>query len=230
MADEQRLKDAKIQVKLDLKGAQDALDDLNKDGDRSTPGGRPPSPGRKDDRKRREDDERKAKQRPRAAAVGAAVGVAKIPGAIVAVVKTVVAASVATLVAEIVPAMISARLAQVKDDISFERGVLEIMEVAVGMPLQALGQLVRNLENTLAVGGAFVGTALDVAVSQKSLIGEADAEDVFSIAGRAAMVASAQRSLAGSRRHQRRIIFGGAIVDIADDIKDLMFKGSETNR
>jgi len=233
MGDETRLKDAKIEVKLDTAGALKALGDLeNASGGKSKPGGRPPSPGRKDERREREDEGRKRK----GGGIGvvgvgaAAAGVAGIPGFIVGVVKTLVAATVATSVSEVVPGMIAERM-RTTDDGSTGNNVAKFLQDTVGLSLDKFVAFIHTVESMAGLLPAFLGTATEISTTSKALFGEAaPIEGVFATAKTQAAVAGAMAMTSVEQRRMRRFILGTTMVEGYDQLIAMLFESTNANR
>lgn len=223
MAGEMRLKDARIEVKLDTAAALRQIDDLEKGaGGRSVPGGRPPSPGRRDEAKEREDDERKGRRRREVAERPG------IPG--MGIVKAVIGASALQLVSEMLPAMIDAKLATMASTDVFRKAVLEALKATVGKAAGGVGSAMRAVESAAPVIGAFTGTAVDVARSASLMFGGAADADIATLAKRQAAIASAEVSMERARRAAGRAGIGAAIVNEADALKAALFGGSAVTK
>ena len=230
--DEQRLKDARIELVLDTTAAKAKLDELEGGGDRSSAGKRPPSPGRKDARKEREAEERAEKLRPvrggRTAAVAAAAG-GKLSAVIIGAVKTIATASALTATAELLPGMIDAKLATMESTDKAKIAALEFIDAVIGEPLAVFARTVRNIQSAIPIISAFVGTAGDIARTQAALGLEVDGSAVR-VGGRAAAVASANVSIAKERIRLGRFGVGRAISDQADVLRAALSSTTETNR
>ena len=227
--DEQRLRDARITVKLDLDEARRKLDELEGDiGERSGAGKRPPSPGRRDERKERENEARRERLRPKGGRAAAGGKSRRLPSAVIGAIKTIVAASVVTTIGEMLPGMISAKKATFEDSDIFKRGVLSVIETVIGEPLAALAAGVRKIESAVPVISAFTGTAIDVARAEGAL--GLDTVDPIAIAKRQAAVTSVEVSLQKDRRQLGRAALGVGLVTEGEKLKSLLFGGSDTSR
>lgn len=218
MADQQRLKDARIEVQIDTSAAERALDDLTPGGG---PGQRPPEPGRDAEKDRRRDDERP----PRDGQPSVVAGVGKIPRAVVTLVRTMIAATVARQILEIVPGYIDKQLEQIPPGGLLGTGAMEaFME-------RRVGEMVRDamkggaatghaLEAAAATIPAAVGTAVDVARAQAALRGEVDIPGVGRLALQQAQLASIEAAQRARARQLGRNAAGAAIADLTNQFME----------
>lgn len=223
MAGEQRLRDAKIKVRLDTSEALRQLGDLGKGRDgASVPGGKPPAPGREDERKKREDEERRRDERRenrRSRTAGAAAAAGAVPRAVIGAAKTIASAAALSLVAETVPAMIDARLETLGNQDPIKRQVVSLIRDAIGIPLEKIGDVIRTIESALPVIAAFTGTSIDVARANAILGGGATSADILALATRQSRVRSAETSLQLERRRLGRGGAGQAVLQAADQLR-----------
>ena len=256
--DEQRLRDARITVKLDLAEARRKLDELEGgSGERSGAGKRPPSPGRRDERKEREDEARRERLRPkggrsRAAAVaGAGVSArgGKLGRAVIGAIKIGGAAAAVTFSADVIRGAIESEMGKVVSagpapnwvtdfpaflswigDFAEEKGAKAAQSVFEGT-LGITADVIRALATIAPIIASFVGTATDQAKTQAILFPEGpNIGGAMRIAQRAAAVTGARVSIG---KQQAMIAHGALGAAGANDINDFrahLFKNADTSR
>ena len=222
MAGEQQLRDARITLTIDTTAAEKRLDDID---DGSTPGGRPPQPGRDRGKDRRRDDDRD--RRPgRRPGPGAAVGVAAIPGrAVIAAVKTFAAAYMLKIVSETLPGMVDRRMATLDKPVRFAAEATGLPSLARGV-FGGIAAGFHGLEIAAATVAPAVRTARDLGRSQMLLTGRTDEAGIADVTLREMKIAGALSSIAALKREQGRRFMGAAAVDISDNLKDRLFGGT----
>lgn len=216
MADEQRLKDATITLRLDLSDAQRDLPD----------GTKKKTPGRKDDDKRREDEAREERTKPRTGrkvgpggvAVGVAAARGKLASKVVGLLKVAALVQVNTFLADRVAGAIEKRLAQLSSDETTKRKILEGARIA-NVPAQLIAAGQRKASQIATFLSTFAGTFKDMAFAQQVLFGESDASDASEVARLHARVAVAQKFFEQRRARIVGHIKGGVFVDLGDALK-----------
>jgi hypothetical protein len=230
MADEQRLKDAKIQVKLDLSGARRDLDEA--EGERSGPGGRKPSPGRKDERKRREDDRRKEQARGkdgRTVLAAGAAGAAGLGAKVVPFIKGLILANVNAALGDILEGAIDKRLATLEKGDTARELALEAARIA-SLPAQLLADVRRKASQGIAFLKTFPSVFAGQALAQQAAFGRTSAADASAVAQNQAQVAVIEAFMRGEQLRLAGRLKGAVTVDLADSLKKFMVKRFGTNR
>lgn len=242
--DEQRLKDAKIEVRIDTEAAERELEDRGREGEgRSTPGGRPPQPGRKEDEKdqrKRDDDRRRDGDGGRFVTTVAAAS--RVPGMIVGAVKVLAAAYALRTVSEMLPGMIDKRLSTMAPggrlgigafgQPLYPKNLGDLADFAVRESLEKTRDFYREIilpqiqrmEAILAVFPAALGTGIDFARSQQLMTGVTRPGDVLAAVARAGTMASIDARMQASRRAFSGAALGAATVDLGDWLKDRFYE------
>lgn len=211
--DQQRLKDAQIEVKVDTSAAERAIDDLEPGGG-SRPGRRPPEPGReRDERERPKPDKGRGP-------AGTAAAAASIPRGVIRLVKTFAAAVVLQEVARVVPSMIEKRIAQMAPGV-----MRDVTDAVLGNIGRFLTGIVDTGENITANIGAIttgISTARDVARAQQLLLPpkQRDPADIAALALRQAQLSQIDSAFAMRRRRIGAAALGGAILDVTDTLRE----------
>lgn len=219
MADQQKLKDAKIEVKLDTEAARKQLEELARGmSGKSTPGGAPPKPGRDTGR---DDDGRRPARR------GTAVVATSTTSPLYSAVKAGVAAVSLAAVAEVVPSMIEARLKTLSDGDYVSKAIVKVLEYAVGVPFDALASLLRNAIPQLQLLSTLKQTGVDVSRASRLLVGDtASPSDITTIVRRAMAITSVEIGAERFRRAAARDVLGGVILETSDALREaLLGKG-----
>ncbi len=228
MPDEQRLKDAKIQVKLDLSGARRDLDEA--EGDRSGPGGRKPSPGRKDERERKQRERRKRQATgPRTVLAAGAAGRAGIAAKVIPFLKGLVLSNVSAAMGDILPGMIDKRMASLESSDTAEKFALEAARIA-SLPAQYIAEAKRLASQGLAYARTYPGVFAGQALGQQAAFGESRAGDAQAVASIQAQVASIEAFMRGEQLRLAGRLKGATAVDLGDSFKKFLTKRFGTNR
>lgn len=221
MADENRLKDARIKVVIDTSDAIQQIEDAKVEPEKSVPGGKPPSPGRKDEQRKREDEEREEKRDPRprrprrpAARPGRGGGLLR------RVVGTAASGVTLSMVADMIPAIIQAEQKKLAEGQYWERQVVGVIEKYVGQPLERVADGLRAVESALPAIAAFTGTAIDVSRSNQLMGLGMSPQAIASLSKREAAIASIGANMNNQRRKVGREAVGVFLADEIGKMRD----------
>lgn len=237
MAGEQRLRDAKITLKLDVQGARDALDKVpeSRGGEgtaKSTPTGKPPSPGREGEQKEREEERREDRRSPRQRPVrsraggtlGAVAAARRAPRLVGAALKVIATAAALNVVASVVPAMIAKKLEDADDD-STSKEFLQLLKDTIGTGFGKSMDAKRAAAATAAFPAPFVRSILDVAKSNQALGLGLDASDIVDVGIREGRSAQVQTHLRSQFSQLQTEILARALLDHGETLVEGMTAG-----
>lgn len=219
--DENRLKDARIEVVLDTARAEKQAEAFEQEeGERSIPGSRPPQPGRERDK---EDRRRPGKSRVGFGDLSAGAAIARVPGAraVMGALRTFAAAYALRTVSEVLPGMIDKKLSMLDADNIATRWALNLIKDVY----KYIDNKFVQLESSMAAFGAGIGSATETARSQQLLLGQTDPRSIGVLAERAAAAASFQAFINAQKRISGASALGGAIVDIGEELKERYLAG-----